>query len=70
MEGSSVTDLKLHENELCGLWKDRVGGEAAIRGTYTSAAVDLLIKAITAAKAPLTFRKEKFILGPGNHVRN
>ena len=30
MEGSSVTDLKLHENELCGLWKDRVGGEAAI----------------------------------------
>ena len=30
MEGSSVTDLKLHENELCGLWKDRVGGEVAI----------------------------------------
>ena len=49
---------------------DCFAGEAAIRGTYTSAAVDLLIKAITAAKAPLTFRKEKFILGPGNHVRN
>jgi hypothetical protein len=45
-------------------------GEAAIRGTYTSAAVDLLIKAINAAKGPLTFRKEKFILGPGNHVRH
>ena len=43
---SSVQVLNLSENELSGLWNERLGGDWATQGTYTTQAVDALIVAL------------------------
>ena len=43
LDGSALTELHLHSNELCGLWMERVCGEHAQRGIYTPEALDSLV---------------------------
>ena len=61
--------MSIHSNEISGVWMERVGGELAMRGTYSSAGIELLIKAISAADGPLTVKKDKLKYANENHVR-
>lgn len=66
---TTVTELSLHANEICGVWEERVGGELAMRGTYTSAGIELIARSVTAAEVPLTLHKGKLRVAQGNFLR-
>ena len=69
MIDTSITELSLQSIELCGLWSERVGGEPAIRGTYTAAGIDILIQALEESEGPISLRKSSIKLDQGNLVR-
>lgn len=53
-EGTSLTELSLVDNALCGLWTERICGESVLRGTYTNAAVGALLSALGGARIALS----------------
>ena len=68
LPSTSITEIILMENQLCGVWIERVGGEPATRGTYTSKGMDLLSVAINKTEWPLSVNKDKVKIA-GNFVR-
>ena len=66
---SSVTDLHLHSNELCGQWTECVCGTLALRGVYTRCALDLVIEVLEAGER-LALRREGLHLETGNHLQS
>lgn len=44
--GATVQSLILAQNEIVGLWRERIGGAWATQGTYTTAALEALIGAL------------------------
>ena len=69
ISSTAVTELMIHANELCGLWRERVGGEPAMRGTYTSVAVEMMIKAINACETSVSLKKNMIKYMDNNFVR-
>ena len=66
---TSITEIILDSNELCGMWTEYIGGEPAVRGGYTSSGVELLIKAISKAEVPLSIKNGGLKLEKGNFLR-
>ena len=41
-----LAHLRLHENGLCGQWREFVHGEWVLRGTYTTSAINMFVAAL------------------------
>ena len=65
---ASLTELHLHQNELCGLFTERIWGGAVIRGTYKSDAIKALADAFEGSSVRLPLKKDGLRLERGNHL--
>ena len=56
LAGSAIQTLVLSDNQLAGLWSERIGGGWAMQGTYTTAGLDALIRALETERLHLRKR--------------
>ena len=64
---SSVSELHLGHNGLCGLWTENICGEVVTRGSYTAVAIDALVGAFGAAR--IAMKREGLKFDDHNFVR-
>lgn len=66
LSGANLQSVDLTENELTGQWSERLGGDWAKQGTYTTQAIDALIAALE--KERLQLKKRGGLVVDGNHL--
>ena len=67
---SALTSISLHSNGLCGQWAEFIHGEKLLRGTYTAAAVDVLVAAVEGTSRKLALTSQGILIETGNFVRD